>query len=300
MSISTEIIDDDILTEIQKNTDGITDDLTNKPYDDESFESDTSIRNNSFRSKKHKSYSDLSSAKNHYSDSFESDSSNETKKSYSKKEDYTESFCSLSDSDKTELDNFKNLNNDELTNLKKNDIVKYVKLKLKLEKEFNKNSTEKKQIITNEKQIEKLIDRINLNLNKSDEEDNDYYDYYNKTSIKKINNKVKVNSSLVNRLKTENMINQIKNEQLKKIKDYGNELKDYYDNGIDIEILKRNVYYKTKLTELNSKIINAKYEEHQMNYGGSVLLIGKIASELPKFSDPPELVWKRLFESANK
>ena len=60
------------------------------------------------------------------------------------------------------------------------------------------------------------------------------------------------------------MINQIKNEQLKKIKDYGNELKDYYDNGIDIEILKRNVYYKTKLTELNSKIINAKYEEHQM------------------------------------
>jgi hypothetical protein len=293
MSISTEIIEDDnIFTEILKNTDGITDDMTTKQYDDESFESDTSIKNN-FKSKKYKSYSDLDlSSKKDYSESFESDSSTKTRKlslSYSNKKYYN-------DSDKIEFDNFKKLNKDELTQLKKNNIVKYVKLKLKLEKE-SKKSLETKQILANEKQIEKLIDRINLNLNKQIDESNANF---NDMSIKKSNIKVKVNSSLVNKLKTENMINQIKREQLKKIKDYGNELKDHYDNGIDLEILKKNLYYKKKLTDLNRKIINDKYEEHQMNYGSSILLIGKIASELPKLSDPPELVWKRLFQSTNK
>jgi hypothetical protein len=302
MSISTDIIEDNIITEILKNTDGFTDDLTTKQYEDESFESDTSLKKN-IRSKNYESYSDLSSKK-YYSESFESDSSSDssdvTKKSLfsfsEKKEDYNESFCSLSESDKTEFNNFKRLNNDELFHLKKNDIVKYVKFKLKQEKELKK-TIEEKQISIDEKQIEKLIDRININLNNQNEKNNHNHD---NMSIKILNKKVKVNPFLVNKLKTENMINQIKNDQLTKIQDYGNELKEHYDNGIDLEILKRNVYYKTKITQLNRKIINDKYEEHQMNYGGSVLLIGKIASELPKFSDPPELVWKRFLQSANK
>ena len=290
-SITEDIIEERILTEIVSSRDS--EEFTKSRINDETqnyeteFDSETSPRGQ----RRRKSPSSTSTSP--FSDTYESDfsdySSRERNKTKSEKythskDNYTQDFESLSESETdTELDNFRNLDQDEKEDMKKKDFVSYLKLKLKLEQK-------KPSVKADRSQIQKLMRRAIYNSSAPSESQ------ISKAKPDGIGGKKVVRSDLVNMLGAKNLLVKLKEEQLQKIDEFGGDIgleytKNYAD---DAETVKQDLYIRSKCQKISSKLTNDNFVNHECFYADSIMLIADLARTFPKFSDPPEEIWNKF------
>lgn len=241
-----------------------------------------------YRSIKDSITEDIIEESKNYDDSFEQNSEETTIKSTqmrlkSKSNhsiQYSNTFISdssSSSSDSSELTET-DLIQSGLRSLRKRDIVEYLKAKINLEKrkEINKQP--------NIKIKPQVIKRIKQNQNKTIA-NNDL----------KENTKIQVDKYLINRIKTQNSIKALEKEQLEKIEKLGEDLEVNKDKQKQHEKY-QNAYFNQKASQIKSKAINDHLIEHEINYCDSLILIANLANSFPRFSDPPEQVWKKLIK----
>ena len=187
-----------------------------------------------------------------------------------------------------------NLNNqNDLNNLKQVDYVRYIKIKLKLKERMHLTLKQEDNKF-NKTQVEKLLCRA--------------IKYGNKDETTSQNELTcEVRPELINRLKTVNSIQQIKNEQLRKIDSFGQNVRlDFEDNStrsqralLPIETIANDLYYKLKCDQVRRKISENHKRHHELFYTDSIMLIAELARTLPKHSDPPEKIWSQLMKPLN-
>ena len=119
----------------------------------------------------------------------------------------------------------------------------------------------------------------------------------------------KIKSEVVNRLKTKNLIQKIKDDQLKKIDSLGKSLhldfnQSYEPTDSDakktallpIKDISERLYYKKKFNHIRNKLTEEKIAEHEIFYSDGLMMIGYLAATLPKHSDSPEHIWEQLLK----
>lgn len=135
------------------------------------------------------------------------------------------------------------------------------------------SSNETKPPKLNRKQIEKCITRIK----------NDKYLVEEHLTDRKP--KLKINQDRVNRLKALNEIERIKNEQLLKVNRYGEEL---IENAEPNRILERDreqmIYYKHKCNLITVNQTNKNFDQHEIDFCDSLMLIADLARTLPRIN----------------
>jgi hypothetical protein len=206
------------------------------------------------------------------------------------KNKYSQDFESLSEESSlnTELEDFLNMSHFRKQQLKKQDNITYLINKIKLEQKNFKlikkhGQYNLKSIPTNKKQVDKLIERIE--------------NYSSETSapvaVNKATKGFKINSDVVNRLDAVNSVVRVKREQEEKIQNFGDDLNNTIsENEANRRV--QNIYYKMKLNQVNSKITNEHFTNHEVFYCDSLMLIGDLAANLPKLSDSREKIWNQL------
>jgi len=297
-SITEDIIEERILTEIVSSRDS--DEYTKSRLNDETlrtqnyeteFDSDASTRPRAQRRNK----SPSSTSTSPFTDSYKSDFSDYTSKDrnttkyekHTRSNDYyTQDFESLTERETdTELENFRNLDLSEKEDMKKNDFVKYLRLKLKL-------GQKKPSIKTDKTQIQKLMKRAVNNANS-----NEYQ--INKAESNGIGGKKIIRSDLVNLLAAKNLLVKLKEDQLQKIEEFGSDIGLEYTKNYahDAEKVKQDLYIRSKCQKISSKLTNYNFAKHECFYADSIMLIADLAKTFPKFSDRPEEVWNRFIAS---
>lgn len=271
---------------------------TRKTYD-ETFDTD----NESSESKQTKSFSYSSSE---FSSQLDTSPFQSTHNSESTEYNHDETFETLSessiDSDESFLDGS---NKKDFEKLRETDYVRYIKIKCKKEKRSKNKSIQKNLYESenfNKSQIEKLIRKAK----KSSES-------RNVTKDKDPYLEMKINSELVNKLTTINSIQRIKAEQLKKIERLGQdiqldflynhqtrELDDNQSSLLPIKNITKGVYFQNKIDRINNKLIEQRIVEHEAFYSDGIVMIGDLASTLPRHSDPPEIIWNELMKPLNE
>ena len=225
----------------------------------------------------------------------------------STKNPYTNDFESLTNEEETssydsDLEEFLSLSATEKSDLRKSDHVKYLLLKIKADQNEmrSKKKAEKqplKYYATNKKQIEKLVQRVMDHSEQSTDDEK-------KTPLNDVKYSNLVKPEVINRLDAVNTVTRIKREQAKKIEDFGSELDLKTKISVE-EYAARNqkLYFKMKSKQIQSKLTNEHFGEHEAFYCDSIMLIGHLAGNLPKLSDPHADVWtafmKPLEQSEN-
>jgi hypothetical protein len=164
----------------------------------------------------------------------------------------------------------------DLNQLKKNNYIEYVRLKIKKDQEQKSKLKHK----FHSKQINKLIEKV---LKRSKYQNNS-----NDTN----RNLIKIQSDLINRIQTKNLITKIKLDQLEKVENFGNNL------HLNKEELER-AYYKLKYDQFKYNKNKFEFEQNEKNglmeYDG-IIKIGNLAHDLPKLTDHPDLIWNQLLK----
>lgn len=250
--------DVNIVTEIK------TDKTNQKSHSKDSFENDSNSSSSSYSSTTH----DISGGKNAA-----------TSRSCSRSSKYTES------SESGKSDSTHSTGRPDLTNHERENYIIYLKKRLE-----SKRQDQLKQYSYTTSQIKKCLTNVHANLNLVD---NPQPKYPN----------VLLNGELINRIKTKNLLKRIDNEQTKKIENYGQSLlEDVKHSPLEsagLENFRKNsqkIYYRMKCEQIKSKKVEQHLDEHFINYCDSIMLIGNLASALPRFSDPPKKIWNQLLE----
>jgi hypothetical protein len=229
---------------------------------------------------------DCSDEQNEYSDSFDSDRSTLAKK-YENRNDsqrkYSDTFESLdSKENETRL-----THKSDFSHLKSTDYGRYLIRKIKYDIKQAKSNDESTRIVTSKAQIHRLISNIQKNVSKNAEpmEKNDNF---------------KINSNVINKLKTKNSIKRILDEQTEKIDNFGGHIleKETKKQEIRIETSKQ-AYIRSKISQIKVKNQRDLIEKHETFYADSIMLIGDLAKSLPKPTEPPEIIWKRFTKKDN-
>ncbi len=299
-SISEDLFNEEkILTSLIINNEATTENYTSK-FVDQSFGSSSKTITTS-RSKSRLGNKKTSKRKDSFDDSSSSSSSSffftEQYSSFKSKDDtslsknkYTQDFESLSEESSlnTELEDFLNMSHFRKQQLKKQDNITYLINKIKLEQKNFKTIKRHgeynlKSFPTNKKQVDKLIERIE--------------NYSSETAapvaVNKATTGFKINSDVVNRLDAVNSVVRVKREQDKKIQNFGDDLNNTIsENEANRRV--QNIYFKMKLNQVNSKITNEHFSNHEVFYCDSLMLIGDLAANLPKLSDSREKIWNQL------
>jgi hypothetical protein len=167
----------------------------------------------------------------------------------------------------------------DLNQLKKNNYIEYVRLKIKKDQEQKSKIKNK----FHSKQINKLIEKV---LKRSKNQ---------KNSNESNRNLIKIQSDLINRIQTKNLITKIKLDQLEKVGNFGNHL------HLTKEELER-AYYKLKYDQFKYNKNKFEFEQNEKNglmeYDG-IIKIGNLAHDLPKLTDHPDLIWNQLLKPLN-
>lgn len=224
---------------------------------------------------------------NYYDETFETDRTEtyfrfKAPRNLNKEESSTISTSSTSDSETSATQTQEA--RERLIHLKKTNYIQYVRVKMRMEQEKSQN-----KVSTHRKQIERLIDRIEHGPSTSR--------YY-----QEINDPVKtgivVDSSLVNRLKSLNLVERVKREQDNHIElEFGEDLINEggkLKSPEEIEQRNRDLYLRLKSSQIRSKRVDVKLQDHEINYCDSLMLIAELARTLPRPSDPAELIWSNL------
>lgn len=233
-------------------------------------------------------------------------SSTELPSSESTEYNYDDTFDTITessiDSDESLLDES---NIKEFEKLKKNDYIRYIKIKCKKERRSQNKKVQKKIYESesfNKLQIQKLIAKAkNSTCNK------------NIKIEEKTDTGMRINPEVINRLTTLNSIQRIKDDQLNKIDRLGQdiqldflynhetrELDDNQSSLLPIKDITKGVYFQNKIDRINNKLIENKIAEHEAFYSDGIIMIGNLASTLPKHSDPPEMIWNQLMQPFEK
>ena len=259
----------------------------------------TNSKSLTIRTKKTASTTKIKNTTNNYEDeSFESDNTysdtfeSVTELTKSNKSTLSGTESSSYDSDESFMDS---LNQNDLKNLKQCDYVKYIKIKLKL-KERMRQQLKQDDKKFDKTQMEKLLCRAMNYGNK-------------KETIIQNELACEVRPELINRLKTFNSIQQIKNQHLKKIEDFGQNVRLDFENNsntksqralLPIEVITNDLYYKLKCDQVRRKISENHKRQHDVFYTDSIMMIAELARTLPKHSDPPEEIWNQLMKPLNE
>jgi hypothetical protein len=168
----------------------------------------------------------------------------------------------------------------DATSLRRSNLIHFIIAKNEKQKQVNSISTKKSK--TNRAQIEKIINRINMNkMNRNDSE---------KRRNLNIQSKLKLRNCCIKKIRTKNWLNNLRTEGLKKV-DQINIEQDRLN-----EIDEKKIYYQNKSKQIMNNAVNQQIEAHCQYYTDSIILIGDLARTLPKMSEPPELIWSQLMK----
>jgi hypothetical protein len=233
---------------------------------------------------------DFSDRQNEYSDSFDSDRSTLAKKYVNPKDSekiYSDTFESLdSAQNKTET---RLTNKNDFSHLKSTDYGGYLIRKIKYDIKQAKNKDESPKIPTSRAQIHRLISNIQKNVSKDAEPIEKSEDF-------------KINTNVINKLKTQNTIKRIFDEQIEKINSFGNNIRPLGEIENAAEVVEKRIelskqaYIRSKMNQIKVNNQRELIENHEMFYADSIMLIGDLAKCLPKPSDPPEIIWDRFLK----
>jgi hypothetical protein len=149
----------------------------------------------------------------------------------------------------------------------------YAELIKKIDRCKKQSSNETKPPKLNRKQIEMCITRIK----------NDKYRVDEHLTERKP--KLKINQDRVNRLKTLNEIERIKNEQLLKVNRYGEELIGSAEPNRELERDREQmIYYKHKCNLITVNQTNKNFDQHEIDFCDSLMLIADLARTLPRIN----------------
>ena len=269
----------------------------NESYDSEGFETDNSTTT-STRTSTTTTISSTIDSSSFISDSKSSSLSTLEASSSVSTSNYDDTFETITpriDSDETFINE---LDSEKFDNLKKTDYVKYIKIKCKLEQRALKSRKQTKEKKNFDKaQIQRLVHRI---LDKKSDKEH-------------LPEDKSINPQVINRIKTINSVHKIKNDQLKRIDDFGkNVYMDFMysyekldvDNNQNalapIKDLTKELYFQKKCERVRNKQIEEKIARHQEFYSDGLMLIGDLAATLPKHGDDPEYIWKQLLKPLNE
>ncbi len=205
---------------------------------------------------------------------------------------FDDTFETLS-SDYNSNESLNNLNPRLLEEVKRNDYIQFIRLKLKLEqhdKKYGKQHDEANRFHLD--QIENCILRA-INSSKKAES----------TSISSAASASALNikSEVINRVRTENIIKKINDVQCKKIAALGEDIKSLFPYKEEsIEALAEKIYYKKKCDHIHSELVKNKFSEHTKFYTDSILLIGHLAATMPKHTDNTKYVFEQLLKPLEK
>lgn len=215
---------------------------------------------------------ETTSNNNEYSESFESSDSFSTSSSSPNKSDST--LGSIS-SDLGSLDSSTSILT-YLNELRKTDYIKFVRAKIEMQQKRKKDKN--KKVKTHNKQIKKLIGRVN--------------NWSQHQAIKeKTNDDFKIDQCVINRLKTKNFIKKLGEDHLKRVEALG---EDTVEKVSKEEIEK--FYYKEKCDLIRFNTAKNEFETNHIDYCDGIIKIGILARDLPKLSDDPDLIWAKLLE----
>ena len=266
--------------------------------------------------------SGLKSSSRKYSESFETFTSSErysTEKSTSSRKISGEKSTISSDGSiqRSETSNLNNTYSESFES--SDDSISMIKIDPKLDiivkknifeivrRKINDGKNKKKiEVNYNQEQISKMIVKI-IDRNERLAQEKSFISHTELDKDHELLN-YNINSEVVNRLKTSNIIKSIKIEQLKKCDEFGEDLiKEHGLLGKDLEESKRilednsrKIYFKQKCDKIKKFVFEEEFAAHNEFYGDSIMMIGELARTLPKFSDPPEVVWKNFLQSLNK
>lgn len=149
----------------------------------------------------------------------------------------------------------------------------YAELIKKINSCKKQSSNETKPPKLNRKQIEMCITRIK----------NDKYRVDEHLTDRKP--KLKIYQDRVNRLKALNEIERIKNEQLLKVKRYGEELIGNAETNRELERDREQmIYYKHKCNLITVNETNKNFDQHEIEFCDSLMLIADLARTLPRIN----------------
>lgn len=227
---------------------------------------------------------DKDSSNRNYNETFESDTSNKYSESFETtssadlndtKVKYSETFESVT----SDLNESKASISDDflLKELKETDYINYIKTKIKLQQQVIK----KPQLKYHKKQIDKLINRANE---------------WSKDQITVKEEKNLINPQIIVKLKSKNLIKEFREDQLKKIEKFGENIKS--DAPVTEDQIQR-IYYKTKCNQIKYKSTKNEFETNETNYCDGIIKIGILARDLPKLTDDPHEIWNQLLKPLN-
>lgn len=113
----------------------------------------------------------------------------------------------------------------------------------------------------------------------------------NKHPLKTSLNSTPVSQALIDRLKIQTMINNMKNESKESLHNVETCQNCHIQEG---DILKQQFLRKCQNT-LDRQAISVKIENHMLRHN-SVSLIGDIAATLPKPSESSDVIWNKLLQ----
>jgi hypothetical protein len=274
----------------------------NEKFYDETFESDVDLptTRSSFRKTCMSSRSRTKSSEN---SSFNS--------SFPYEKDYSQSFEITTKSSSSEIHTASSLDSSDservrLAELKKENYVQFLKEKLKI---ISQKEDEKYSLEVRKNQIDKFISRIRKNdlvrniIQKTEDKEKEHRQAKREAK----NSQFKINPELVNKIEALNTVNRVRNELFDKIEnEFGADILSSAQNlNIDDmnklyerknQARNKELYLRLKTSQIQSRLTEKHYTEHEIIYCDSLMLIADLARNLPKHSDPPELIWNKLLE----
>ena len=169
-----------------------------------------------------------------------------------------------------------------LSQLRTTDYLEYIKHKVEMYKNKTNNgqATDKPaKVKCHSTQITRLVRRaINWQSDsqRSENKSNDF----------------KINPYLVNKLRAKHLIKKINKDQMKKIENYGQDVRLTDED-------KEQAYYRSKLERIKYVMSKREFEKNETNFCDGILKIGELARDLPKLSDNPDLIWNKLLKPLN-
>ena len=164
------------------------------------------------------------------------------------------------------------------------------RLKKRIQDELQCND---RQIEAHSEQISRLIHRVTAPNKQTDDS----------TPAEKVGEEILIDPTLVNRLRTENVIHEIVRDQTRKI--------DKLNKEFDIHTWKVSdeqrvaIFYRTKRNFISSKWLSRdmhdqdRVEQHMLHHT-SICLIGQLAAGLPMTSANADDVWAKLMKPLNE